>query len=170
MSENLAVQGQVIFPRVHVARNERRVDRQPPNFWPVLIKQAPQSSFRIQVNQLIKETAIDQHGMSASSFMLGLHERRTIFPFVKNQFDGRTGNRWMIGWRDQDGPEFFAKLAGSQCDRSSHRCVRIGIDDKRNSSRLQLLANLLSPVADDDDDVRHSGGAEIGDGTLNYRL
>ena len=84
MSEDLTVQGEIIFPRVHIARNEWRVYGKAPNLWPMLFKEAAQASIGIEMKQLIKVFSITQNRVTASSFVFRLYESCNDFRFLKN--------------------------------------------------------------------------------------
>src|SRR5437870_1491913 len=57
--ENLLVQSLVIFPRVHVARNVGRFNRNAPHLFSVRIEQRAQTSLRIEGQQFITVSEID---------------------------------------------------------------------------------------------------------------
>src|SRR5205823_13267838 len=57
--EGLLVQSLVIFPRVHVARNVGRLNRNAPHLFSVRIEQRAQTSLRIEGQQFITVSEID---------------------------------------------------------------------------------------------------------------
>jgi len=82
----------------------------------VLLKEAAQPSFGIEMKQLIEIFPINQHRMPAVSLVFRLHERRATLPFVHNQFDSIARNCRTISRRDQDGASLFADLSHAQLD------------------------------------------------------
>src|ERR1041384_8603887 len=74
LAECIPVKPDIIFPRVHVARNERRVDRQPPHLIPMSVEERAQALLRIEMQQVMSVFEIDQDGMSPAPIEFRLDE------------------------------------------------------------------------------------------------
>src|SRR6185369_8598155 len=68
------MQVEVIFPRVHVARNERRRDRQAQYLFAAFGEQGTQAALGVEVKQLVAVAKVDQHRMTAARFKRGLNQ------------------------------------------------------------------------------------------------
>jgi len=99
-SENLLVQREVIFPRVQVARNERRVDRHAPHIGPMPFKEASQAGVRIEVLQFGPINQVDQHRVTTSSVMLRLNQRVSSAPLGNYLLNDPARGRRMIDRHD----------------------------------------------------------------------
>ena len=76
----------------------------------------------------------------------------------------------MISGRDQHCGAFFAKLSDSERDRYAHRGGGVLISNERNICCVQLLADLVTAMTDDDENMRHTCVTQVGDGTLEHSL
>jgi len=65
-ARNLLVQGAVIIPRIDVAGNVRRVDREPLDLASVRVKKSLQAAAGIQTQQLRPKTEIDENRMATA--------------------------------------------------------------------------------------------------------
>ena len=77
----------VIFPRVHVARNERRVDWQPPNLIAMSVEERAQAPLRIEMQQVMSVFQIDQDGMTPASIEFRLDELSSLNPCIDDGLD-----------------------------------------------------------------------------------
>jgi hypothetical protein len=94
------VQPLVIFPRVHVARNVGRFNRNP--FDPIAMRreQRAQTALVVEGQQFVPVSEINQDGMSTASCVLGLDEPGSASPFRGNHPDGFSRNGRMVDQRN----------------------------------------------------------------------
>ncbi len=74
------MQSQIIFPRVHIARNVWRFNREPPHLASMCIEERPQARVSIELKQFVTVREIDQDRMTTASLVLGLDQASTAFP------------------------------------------------------------------------------------------
>src|SRR5712671_6136156 len=70
-AKNIFMQSPVIFPRVHVARNIRRFDRDPFDLIAMGGEQPAQTAFGVEPQQFASVSLIDKDRMAAASLVLG---------------------------------------------------------------------------------------------------
>ena len=130
-AKHIFVQASVIFPRVHVARNIRRFDRNPFDLIAMRREQRAQTALGVERQQLIPIRQIDQDGMPAASFVLGLDDAGSSSPFVDKNLDrGRRHGR-MIDQSDDYCAGAGIYLFDPPGNRLTHLAIRIGIDCER---------------------------------------
>ncbi len=95
------MQTHVIFPRVHVARNERRIDRQPPHLGAMHFEETAQTFLLVELLQFIAIFEIDQNGMPAAAIVFRLDETCAGFPRIDDLSDCFRTNGWMIDESNQ---------------------------------------------------------------------
>src|SRR5258706_8899749 len=81
-AKNIFMQSPVIFPRVHVARNIRRFDRNPFDLIAMGGEQPSQTAFGVEPQQFASVRLIDKDRMAAASLVLGLDEMSAATPLV----------------------------------------------------------------------------------------
>src|SRR5258708_24486193 len=95
-TKNILVQPTVIFPRVHVARNIGRFNRNPFDLIAVRREQPAQTALGVKRQQFTPVVKIDQDGVSAATCVLGLDEPGSTSPFVGNDPYGFSRHGRMI--------------------------------------------------------------------------
>ena len=134
-AKNLLVQLPVIFPRVHVARNIGGFNRKPLDLISMRREQRAQAAFRVEGQQFIPVNKIDQDGMAAASFVLGLDKPGASSPFVDKHFDRCRIHGRMIYQSNNQCAEADAHLFDSPANRDAHLTIRIGIDGEAEVKR-----------------------------------
>ena len=134
-AEHIEMQPLVIFPRVHVARNIGGFNRKPLDLIAMRREQRAQAAFRVEGQQFIPVNKIDQDGMAAASFVLGLDKPGASSPFVDKHFDSCRRHGRMIDQSNNQCAEADAHLFDSPANRHAHLTIRIGIDSEAEVER-----------------------------------
>ena len=70
-AKDFLMQRAVIFPRIDVSGNKRRINGHAENLSAMFVEQSTQASLRIKTQELISKTEIDENGVPTAAFILG---------------------------------------------------------------------------------------------------
>src|SRR5712692_5282968 len=91
--------------------------------------------------------------MTTATVVFRLNESHVFTsPFVNQLSNDFTRNCGLIDQRNEDSFRFRLDSFNSKCDRCAHLAIRIGINGELKIKVFQLLSNIVSSMAHDDDD------------------
>src|SRR5436305_533703 len=92
--------------------------------------------------------------MTTAAVVFRLNESHVFTsPFVNQLSNDFTRNGGLIDQRNQYSLGLRANSLNSTCDRCAHLAIRIRIDSELDVKIFQLLSNIVSSMAHDDDDI-----------------
>src|SRR5207248_10884435 len=99
--------------------------------------------------------------MTTATVVFRLNESHLFTsPFVNQKSNDVTRNGGLIDQRNQYSLGLRANSLNWTCDRCAHLAIRIGIDGEVKIKIFQLLSNVVSSMAYDDDDFFDSRRAQ----------
>jgi|GEM_PF-5357272 hypothetical protein len=161
------MQADVIFPCIHIARNERGRDREPANVVTVGVKQGAQTALRIQAEHFVAQIQINQDRMAATPFELWNDQFGAGLPCVDYCFDNFDWDCRMIYQSDKYGFGAWLNFSQATSNRSTHFAFDVRIQCECDLRVLQVMTDFIGAMAYHDNNVCNTRALETIDARVD---